>query len=170
MSSDDLEPDGAADSIRQIEAALKIVGNELRQSASVYTSETPADERKNILKTFSSGKDLNFLLSMRCLDEGVDIPDARIAYLIASTANPRQFIQRRGRVLRRAKDKEFAEIIDFIVVPRGENNSVAVNNIERRLLRKELLRVVEFARLALNGEEALGELLEIRQRYNLLDI
>jgi len=159
----------SGDSIRQIESALKIIGTELGQSATVYTSATPLNERNEILRRFGEGRDLDFLLSMRCLDEGVDIPDARIAYLIASTSNPRQFIQRRGRVLRRAEGKDFAEIIDFIVVPRSEDNSSLVANIERRLFQKELRRVIEFADLALNGDEALGKLLDIRRQYNLLD-
>jgi superfamily II DNA or RNA helicase len=100
----------------------------------------------------------------------VDIPDARLAYLLASSTNPRQFIQRRGRILRRAPGKTVADIVDFVVVPPTDPTDPAIMEIERRLLRRELARVVEFARLALNGPEALAVLLDIRSTYGLLDI
>ena len=156
---------------RQVDAALRISGRELGLATALYTYETSRTARQGILRRFSAGDDLRVLVSMRCLDEGVDIPDARVAYLLASTTNPRQFIQRRGRILRRAPGKERAEIFDFVVVPPQE---VGVDdsafNIERRLLRRELMRVIEFARIAQNGPQAMQTLLALRRRYNLLDM
>lgn len=93
------------------------------------------------------------------------------AIIAASTTNPRQFIQRRGRVLRRFPGKDHASIYDLVVVP-GDPSSLsdAVFNVERRLFRKELIRVVEFARSARNEVEAMHNLLPLRQAWNCLDI
>jgi superfamily II DNA or RNA helicase len=86
------------------------------------------------------------LVSIRCLDEGVDIPAVSHALILASSQNPRQFIQRRGRVLRRSPGKEIAVIHDAIVVPvSAEDESEQLS-----LLRSELLRSVEFASHAIN--------------------
>jgi superfamily II DNA or RNA helicase len=111
------------------------------------------------------------LVAIRCLDEGVDIPETRRAFLLASSTNPRQFIQRRGRVLRRSPGKDVAEIYDFIVQPPLENLEFGSGmfNTMRSLFAKELRRVSEFARLALNGPEALHSLLPVRKALHLLD-
>jgi superfamily II DNA or RNA helicase len=86
------------------------------------------------------------LVSIRCLDEGVDIPAVSHALILASSQNPRQFIQRRGRVLRRAQGKQIAVIHDAIVVPvNAENEPEQIS-----LLKAELLRSVEFAGHAIN--------------------
>ena len=109
------------------------------------------------------------------MDEGVDVPDTQRAFILASSSNPRQFIQRRGRVLRSTANKgKIAEIFDFIVVPPDVENAqkrdATLFNIERRLVRRELMRFMEFAETAENGIEARGKLLELKKIYNLLDI
>jgi superfamily II DNA or RNA helicase len=86
------------------------------------------------------------LVSIRCLDEGVDIPSVSHALILASSQNPRQFIQRRGRVLRQADGKEIAVIHDAIVVPVDAD----AEPDQMGLLRAELLRSIEFANHALN--------------------
>ena len=86
------------------------------------------------------------LVSIRCLDEGVDIPDVSHALILASSQNPRQFIQRRGRVLRRAPDKHLAVVHDAIVLP----VSVGSEPEQISLLKSELLRAIEFAGHAIN--------------------
>ena len=86
------------------------------------------------------------LVSIRCLDEGVDIPDVSHAIILASSQNPRQFIQRRGRVLRRAPEKQLAIVHDAIVVP----VSVEDEPEQISLLKSELVRAVEFADHAIN--------------------
>lgn len=86
------------------------------------------------------------LVSIKCLDEGVDIPAVSHAFILASSQNPRQFIQRRGRVLRKSPGKNLAVIHDAIVVPvdpKGESEQIS-------LLKAELLRALEFANSALN--------------------
>ena len=105
------------------------------------------DDAPNILKNFADG-DIQILLSMKCLDEGVDIPRAEHAIFCSSTGNPRQFVQRRGRVLRKSKGKEKAKIWDLIVTPPGVMNDPT--GIERNLFVSEVKRIVNFAALADN--------------------
>jgi superfamily II DNA or RNA helicase len=86
------------------------------------------------------------LVSIKCLDEGVDIPAVSHAFILASSQNPRQFIQRRGRVLRKSAEKNIAVIHDAIVVPIDpESESEQIS-----LLKAELIRALEFANSALN--------------------
>lgn len=86
------------------------------------------------------------LVSIKCLDEGVDIPSVSHALILASSQNPRQFIQRRGRVLRQSKGKMSATIYDAIVVPIGLNDEPE----QASLLKSEFLRAIEFAENAIN--------------------
>lgn len=105
------------------------------------------DDAPNILKSFANG-DIQILLSMKCLDEGVDIPRAEHAIFCSSTGNPRQFVQRRGRVLRKSKGKVKAKIWDLIVTPPNVmNDSIG---IERNMFISEVKRIVNFAVLADN--------------------
>ncbi|MHC8441416.1 MAG: DEAD/DEAH box helicase family protein [Candidatus Eutrophobiaceae bacterium] len=88
------------------------------------------------------------LVSIKCLDEGVDIPAVSHAFILASSQNPRQFIQRRGRVLRKSADKDLAVIHDAIVVPVPVGPESESDQIS--LLKAELIRALEFADSALN--------------------
>ena len=155
----------------QVDSVVDLLGNQLRMTVDRYVSDTPVAERRQILERFGSEKDLQFVVSMRCLDEGVDLPEARVAYLLASSSNPRQFIQRRGRILRLPKDgsRKVAEIVDFIAIPNGSPLAAAAET-ERNLLKRELQRVLDFASLAINGPEATAALLDVRRRYHLLDL
>lgn len=122
-------------------------------------------ERNEILEKFACG-DIEVLTSMKCLDEGVDVPRSEMAIFCASTGNPRQFIQRRGRILRKHPDKHIAIIHDLVVAP--EVNSAQENyNMERSLIRSELKRVRDFAVLSENADFAYNELNEILSYYNI---
>jgi superfamily II DNA or RNA helicase len=116
-------------------------------------------ERDWILESFESGE-IQVLIAMKCLDEGVDIPSARLGIIMASTTNPREFIQRRGRLLRRAPGKEFAQIYDMIVAPifPSADNSEELKSA-RRIMEKELKRSDEFANDALNSTAISGKVL-----------
>lgn len=128
-----------------------------------FTSGT--GERKQILEDFASGK-LEVLTSMKCLDEGVDVPRSELAIFCASTGNPRQFIQRRGRILRNHPDKQRAVIHDLVVVP--EVASVSENfKMERSLLASELKRVRDFALMSENADFAYEELKSVLDYYDL---
>lgn len=152
----------------QVQHVMQLVGNELHLAAHSYVADTPRAERKVLLRRFGTGNDLRVLVAMRCLDEGVDIPDARTGYLLASSANPRQFIQRRGRLLRRADGKERAEILDYLAVPPA---GTPINfDVERSLLTRELERADEFGKLSENYETTLAALRPLKERYQLMDM
>lgn len=128
-----------------------------------FTSGTT--ERNQLLSDFASG-DLEVLTSMKCLDEGVDVPRSELAIFCASTGNPRQFIQRRGRILRKHPDKHHAIIHDLVVVP--EINAETANfAMEKSLLRSELKRVRDFANLSENADVTYEILNPIVSNYNL---
>jgi superfamily II DNA or RNA helicase len=129
-----------------------------------FTAHESADERQMLLSTFASGR-IQALVAMKCLDEGVDVPVARTAIFLASSGNPKEFIQRRGRILRRAPDKEKAIIYDIIVIPNANNQDYS--DIERKILTKELKRYEEFASISKNYGECLVELVKLKDRFNL---
>lgn len=108
-----------------------------------YHSDMEADRHATLdwFRTFGG-----LLVSIRCLDEGVDIPAISHALILASSQNPRQFIQRRGRVLRKFGGKHFAVIHDAIVVP----VSLDLEPEQTSLLKAEMLRSIEFASHAVN--------------------
>jgi superfamily II DNA or RNA helicase len=116
-------------------------------------------ERDWILESFEKGE-IQALIAMKCLDEGVDIPSARLGIIMASTTNPREFIQRRGRLLRRAPGKDFAQIYDMIVAPLfpSADNSEELKSA-RRIMEKELKRSDEFAQDAMNSAAISGKVL-----------
>lgn len=122
-------------------------------------------ERGSILDDFATGK-LEVLTSMKCLDEGVDVPRSELAVFCASTGNPRQFIQRRGRILRNHPDKHKAVIHDLVVAP-VINSSDECFSMEQSLLRSELKRVRDFATMSENADFAYKELDEVLSYYEL---
>lgn len=154
------------ESMRQLEAVTKLLGSELGYRVNTYTAETPLDEREGLRQQFETGE-LQGLVAIRCLDEGVDIPAIQSAVILASSSNPRQFVQRRGRILRKHANKQRAELFDMIVVPPDLGR--ASLETERNLLRKELKRFTEFADLADNAGEARMKLLPLQKRYGLMD-
>jgi superfamily II DNA or RNA helicase len=127
-----------------------------------FTANT--SNREEILNNFEQSK-IHVLTSMKCLDEGVDVPRSELALFCASTGNPRQFIQRRGRVLRLAEGKIHATIHDLVVVPEVSDGSSF--EMEKGLVKKELERVVDFANLAMNKSDTYNTLRNILDYYNL---
>lgn len=122
-------------------------------------------EREELLKGFADGN-IEVLTSMKCLDEGVDVPRSELAIFCASTGNPRQFIQRRGRILRKHPDKHMAVIHDLVVAPEvniGEGSYA----MERSLMATELRRVRNFSLLSENSDDTINELEDIMNYYNL---
>ena len=147
-----------------IDSYTKIVQN-VSKTTTVKKFVSGIKERKEILEKYACGE-IEVLISMKCLDEGVDVPRSEMAIFCASTGNPRQFIQRRGRILRKHPDKHMAIIHDLVVAPeisRGQENY----NMERSLLKAELKRVRDFAVLSENADYAYAELEEILTYYNL---
>lgn len=122
-------------------------------------------DRDKILSDFASGR-LQVLTSMKCLDEGVDVPRSELAIFCSSTGNPRQFIQRRGRVLRTHPDKYMAVLHDLVVVPEV-NRTCDSFRMERSLVKTELMRVNNFAMLSENINDSLNELTGVMEHYGL---
>lgn len=152
--------------------AVKILNKYLRKvnedypevKMNSYTSED--QDLAGILRGFEDGK-IEILFAMKMLDEGVDVPRAEIGIFASSTGNPRQFIQRRGRLLRKHQDKAYSTIYDMVVVPKIENNNNELFSIERNLVKNELTRVAYFASLSMNFYDSKEALIDICQKYNL---
>lgn len=155
---------------RQIEIVVNMLGNDLDMRVSKFTSEENAVERKSIKNNFSEGKMLQALVAIRCLDEGVNIPGIKTAFILASSTNPKEYIQRRGRVLRKAPNKPFATIYDFITLPRDIDVPMYGSdylNSEYSLIRREYERMEDFAKLAENSSAVIKLQQKINDFYKL---
>ncbi len=153
-----------AESAHLIDVYTKIV-RDLNPTITVRQFTSNSTERDNLLRDFAEGK-LNVLTSMKCLDEGVDVPRSELAIFCASTGNPRQFIQRRGRILRTHPDKHMAEIHDLVVAPEV-CGSEETYKMEKNMLANELKRVYNFAHLSENLDDTIREMEDILNYYNL---
>ena len=149
---------------RQIEAVTQILGRELGYRVNTYTTDTPLETREKLRQQFESGE-LQGLVAIRCLDEGIDIPAIQTAVILASSSNPRQFIQRRGRILRPYPGKNQATLFDTVVIPPDLDRETW--EVEKNLLRRELQRLITFAELASNADQAIQELLQLQNKYQL---
>ena len=106
--------------IKQIELITKKI-SDIGLRVRKFTSFEDRNEREEIKAMFSTGFQIQVITAIKCLDEGVNIPNIRKAFILASSTNPKEYVQRRGRVLRKAPGKKFAEIFDFITLPRKLN-------------------------------------------------
>lgn len=144
--------------IRQIDAVTKMLGNELGMDVAQFTSKEDTKERDKLIERFSKNDYLQALVAIRCLDEGVNIPSVKIAYLLASSTNPKEYIQRRGRVLRLYDGKSKAIIYDFITLPAPIEELKYYSDEElntfRGLINREVIRMRDFSSIALNPSEA----------------
>lgn len=133
----------------------------------VYTSDQSYEERRQALRAFEEGN-VDFIVAIRCLDEGVDIPEARDAILISSSSTVREYIQRRGRLLRPSDDKEEAAIHDLVVLPTDpETETSELKSHERAAIQKEFLRAYIFNRLALNRDENKAKIDECLEEFDV---
>jgi len=163
--------------IRQIDAVKKMMYRELKMKVDRFTANESIKERMEIKDRFISGK-IQAIVAIKCLDEGVNIPDIKIAFILASTTNPKEYIQRRGRVLRIAPNKEYAEIYDFITLPRDlrEAKILSKEKLEYdiSLLAKEMARMKEFSSLSRNNlscKKLIMSINEVYEGFNLdLDV
>ena len=132
------------------------------------------EDRVRYLEFFEAGL-YDVIVAIRVLDEGLNIPAVKNAIILASTGNPKQYIQRRGRVLRkyssRYKDgsyKEFARIFDVLVIPEFvKNEDPVLYEIERSIIKKEIVRYEEMVRISRNSENGLVQLQRIKKIYDL---
>ncbi len=157
---------------RQIVAVSKILGNELGMKVTHFTSNESAEEREIIKNKFAMADPYQAIVAIKCLDEGVNIPSIKTAFILASTTNPKEYIQRRGRVLRLAKNKPYAVIYDFVtlVKPLDEVNPYSADyNCERALAKRELARIKEFGEISLNSRDSDELINDIECAYELSD-
>jgi len=155
----------------QINQAMSIIGG-LGLHASRFTMQEGTmpkkrfggrSEREFILEQFTAGH-YQALVAMRCLDEGIDVPQAITAIIMASSGNPREYIQRIGRVIRRHPGKDLATIYDMIVVPAPKKIPPELRRFEHAVFERELTRYEEIARLAVNNASVLRNVYEIKER------
>lgn len=165
----DRDDDYDEDDKRQIEAVVNMLGNELGMRVSMFTSKEKPAERELIKNSFAEGNLLQALVAIKCLDEGVNIPGIRTAFILASSTNPKEYVQRRGRVLRRSPGKEFAEIYDFITLPRDLDSREPIIDLdcEISLFKREKERLDDFVRLCENPSESFKIIDKINGYYQL---
>lgn len=137
---------------------LSNIGLRVHKFDSTVTSNK---DRKKILDAFADGK-IQVLVAIKCLDEGVDVPSTQTAYFLSSTSNPREFVQRRGRILRLYEGKTLSEIHDFIVFP----DNVDADTF-KMIAKKELPRFSEFSSAAINRSSAKNKIYPYLDPYNL---
>ncbi|NJE08471.1 DEAD/DEAH box helicase [Thermococcus sp. M39] len=128
-----------------------------------YLGVQEKEKRVEHLRLFEEGV-VKFLLSIRCLDEGIDIPASDSAIILASSTNPREFIQRRGRVLRKAPNKEKAIIYDLFVFPYDETYNYEIEPTEIEIFERELNRSLIFLESAIDSEDTLIKLLRLYRK------
>lgn len=161
-----MEAEESADEIRQIDLVTEMLQNELGISTHRFTAEENLIDRENIKKYFTMGL-YQVITAIRCLDEGVNIPGIETAFILSSSQNPKEFIQRRGRLLRRSPGKEYAVIYDFVTLPRKlEDVTYGDFDKDRTILLGELSRIHEFGRLADNQVDAMGMENRIMEAYD----
>ena len=141
--------------------------------AAQFTSNENMETRAMIKEQFQRGDRLQVIVAIKCLDEGVNIPGIRTAFILASTTNPKEYIQRRGRVLRKAPNKPYAEIYDFVTLPRPLDSVASLTKEQAQrdlsLVKNELARIKEFGRLAQNSMDANNLIWDIQDAYHISD-
>jgi superfamily II DNA or RNA helicase len=125
-------------------------------------------DREKLLEQFDAG-DIQVLIAIKCLDEGVDVPSTKTAFILASSTNPREFVQRRGRILRKSIGKDRAVIYDFIVVPPPDRLALRLS-ADVAILKREMPRFVEFASSATNQFNARSVVRDILNKFEMLNL
>lgn len=160
-----------ADDIRQIDLVADLLGNELGMRVSKFTSEEDAAERERIKADFDEGEHLQAVVAIRCLDEGVNIPSIKTAFILASSTNPKEYVQRRGRVLRLFKGKTHAVIYDFITLPFAleltDQVEPEVLESGKSLALREIVRMKDFAAIAENPFDSDDLISQIQSAYGI---
>lgn len=149
--------DEQIDNVMEILQKNKIIAHKLTQNEKTKKDRkyNGKSERQYIIQKFKEGY-YKVLVAIKCLDEGIDIPSASTAILMASSTNPREYIQRIGRVIRQAPNKEKATIYDISVKPCIKMiKNDTIRKFEKMIMEKERKRLVDISRNAINNVEAL---------------
>jgi superfamily II DNA or RNA helicase len=158
MFSESVE-DGDNEKIRSIDRITKILYRN-NWNISKFTAEESHKDRVRILENFTT-KNIDAIAAIKVLDEGFDVPMCKEAYITASSRNERQFIQRRGRILRKSPGKKEAIIHDFVILPNRRDH------VYKKLVENELNRVKEFYSVANNKIDIYDSIVKILNDYNI---
>ena len=153
--------------VKQVESVGNMIEHELGMRVHKFTAEESAEERISIKRCFADGL-YQVLTAIKCLDEGVNIPNIQTAFILSSSRNPKEFIQRRGRLLRKAEGKEKAVIFDFVTLPRPFNEiNFGDYEDDKSIIIGEMARISEFGRMSLNRIDADNIIDEIQEAYGV---
>ncbi len=159
---------------KQIDCVQQMMCQELGMKVAKFTANESIKERLKIKESFVSKDGIQAIVAIKCLDEGVNIPGIKTAFILASTTNPKEYIQRRGRVLRKAEGKEYAEIYDFITLPRHLNEAKVLSKkkleYDISLVAREVRRMKEFSNLSKNNMSCKKLIMDIEEIYGNLDL
>lgn len=157
-----------SDDQRQIDETTSMLGNVLGMRVTQFTAAEDSRQRELIKEQFSKGE-IQALVAIKCLDEGMNIPGIETAFILASSTNPKEYIQRRGRVLRKAPGKKYAKIYDFITLPRPLDEYSFQSSIqaELSLVKREVERMRDFQELSENPSDVTEIIRAITEKYNL---
>lgn len=142
-------------SIRHLNKVVTIL-NGMGYDSSQFTATENMNVRMSLIDSFNRG-DIHTLVAIRCLDEGVNIPSIEKALILSSNNNYREFVQRRGRILRKYPGKTIADIYDVVLLPKQCPDIAKI----------ELKRVYEYAKVALNKTEIFQEIGDLLKNYNI---
>ena len=158
---------------RQIDLVTNLLGNEMGMRVGRFTSQESAQERAQIRTAFADGEMLQALVAIKCLDEGVNIPSIKTAFILASSTNPKEYIQRRGRVLRKFPGKNYAVIFDFITLPFPVDTLSfqrdEVINSTKGLVKREIIRMLDFAEIAENPSETYDLIYDLKHGFGITE-
>ena len=148
----------------QIEEIKKILSNN-KYNYMEFTEKYNDINFRNDMLTSLKNNDIDCIIAIKCLDEGIDIPDVRTAILMASTRNSAEYIQRRGRLLRNSPGKKYAKIYDIIVGP-PQKEEYTYGDL--RLIKYEYNRGMEYAKYSINNN-SITTLSSWLQNYRLTE-
>lgn len=158
------------DQVRQIDEVNRRLYTQLGMKVCKFTSSEDPERRIEIKKMFVD-ESLQVITAIKCLDEGVNIPAINRAFILASSSNPKEYIQRRGRVLRKAEGKEYAEIYDFVTLPRKLEDVKYLDEEERKrdlnLVYREFERMMDFANTSSNPTKSDFLIAKIQETYRI---
>lgn len=152
----------------QMERVMKMLG-ERNIIAHKFTQEEGTvplpkygnlSERDYLIKRFARGE-YQVLVAIKCLDEGIDIPSASRAIIMASSTNPREYVQRIGRIIRQSEGKTSADIYDMIIRPSLTDVPEEFRKLENRIFRKEMDRVLDLSMNAINNADVVNTVYEV---------
>lgn len=146
----------SGEEIRHIQSVKKVL-SEFEYKASQFTATENMQERMMLVDSFNKGE-ISALAAIRCLDEGINIPSIKSALILSSNDDYREFVQRRGRILRKYNGKQYAKIYDVIALPSDSMDQWA---------KIELRRFNEYAKLARNWRDLKNELDNLLIRYGM---